>query len=110
MNYLHLDQLEAGKVYLFSRYFNSKRIVLQPAEFISGQRPRDSHNQALTAKVLVRFCLDGKEVEVRVGDGKRAAAVLTTAWLQRQLNDRADEVARIQTEASKLLDLYNLIK
>ena len=113
MKYLALSELVAGQVYLFQRQFNSKTITLQPATFIrvwsqSGEKdPLDAYQRP---RPLVKFIIDDVETTVPIGDGTKAAAMLTTSWLERQMCDRADEVARLQAETSKLFNIYKEIK
>ena len=113
MKYLALSELTPGQVYLFRRAFNSKTIILQPAVFIrvwsqTGEKqPLDAYQRP---RPLVKFIIDDVETTVPVGDGTKAAAVLTKSWLERQMRDRADEVARLQAETSKLFNIYKEIK
>ena len=115
MKYLSLDQLEPGKLYLFRYAFNSKRIILQPARFIGIKEPEGGEIKGIpTAPVrrrpTVEWILQGHRSSVPVGDGTKAAAVLTESWLQAQMIARTDEVVQLQAQASTLYDVYKEVK
>ena len=112
MKYLPLNELEVGKLYLFHRYFNSKRIILQPgrvlgihspsgdlAQFPGGVLPRP--------RPMIEWSLDRVQTTAPAGGGKKTAAVLTKAWLQRNMLDRADQIRDLQAESSAM---FNLLK
>jgi hypothetical protein len=101
MKYLSVDQLEPGKLYLFRHAFNSKRIIFQPARFIGIHE---------SGRPQVEWVLQGFRSSVPVGDGLKAAAVLTEKWLQDQMLALSDEVLQLQAQASTLYDAYKEVK
>lgn len=114
MKYLSLDQLEPGKLYLFRFVFNSKRIILQPARFIGIKEPEGGEIKGTPTvqrrRPTVEWVLQGYRSSVPVGDGSKAAAVLTEKWLQAQMIARTDEVVQLQAQASTLYDMYKEVK
>lgn len=100
MKNLNINELEIGKLYLFRHSFNSKRMIYQPARLVEileiNGRPIPK----------VEWLLQGFKSTVGVGDGTKAAARLDKSWLKQQMSNRADEVVRLQTEASTLFTVY----
>jgi len=102
---LALSDLQVGKLYLFRHPFNSKKIILQPAELLEIV---DLPNGWKAPKV--RWVLQGFVGTVMVGDGTEAASPLTESWLKRQMLERADQVTQLQAQNSTLLETLRTVQ